>query len=83
MGLKVSVEEEFSGMDMPKFGLAAYTEFVHKRSYDHEIGNSERRKKCSVWETSYSIVKHLFKGVLSVQGAALSVTSAKSNSSFS
>ena len=30
MGLRVSEEEEFSGMDMPEFGLAAYPEFVQQ-----------------------------------------------------
>ena len=42
MGLRVSEEEEFSGMDMPEFGLAAYPEFVQQTGYDYGIGNSEK-----------------------------------------
>ncbi|MEK9703066.1 MAG: ammonium transporter, partial [Deltaproteobacteria bacterium] len=34
MGLRVSEEEEFSGMDIPEFGLAAYPEFVQSTGYD-------------------------------------------------
>ena len=42
MGLRVSEEEEFSGMDMPEFGLAAYPEFVQQTGYDYGSGNSEK-----------------------------------------
>ena len=42
MGLRVSDEEEFSGMDMPEFGLAAYPEFVQQTGYDYGSGNSEK-----------------------------------------
>lgn len=35
MGLRVSEEEEFSGMDIPEFGLAAYPEFVQSTGYDY------------------------------------------------
>ena len=42
MGLRVSEEEEFSGMDMPEFGLAAYPEFVQQTGYDYGSGNSKK-----------------------------------------
>ena len=42
MGLRVSDEEEFSGMDMPKFGLAACPEFVQQTGHDYGSGNSEK-----------------------------------------
>ena len=42
MGLRVSEEEEFSGMDMPEFGLAAYPEFVQQTGYDYGSGNTEK-----------------------------------------
>ena len=42
MDLRVSEEEEFSGMDMPEFGLAAYPEFVQQTGYDYGSGNSEK-----------------------------------------
>ncbi|MEC8285663.1 MAG: ammonium transporter, partial [SAR324 cluster bacterium] len=42
MGLRVSEEEEFSGMDMPEFGLAAYPEFVQQTGYDYGSCNSEK-----------------------------------------
>ena len=42
MGLRVSEEEEFSGMDIPEFGLAAYPEFVQQTGYDYGSGNSEK-----------------------------------------
>ena len=44
MGLRVSEEEEFSGMDMPKFGLAV-PEFVQKTGYDYGSGNSEKAQE--------------------------------------
>ncbi|MBT7202348.1 MAG: ammonium transporter [Deltaproteobacteria bacterium] len=42
MGLRVSEEEEFSGMDIPEFGLAAYPEFVQSTGYDY--GSSGGKK---------------------------------------
>ena len=42
MGLRVSQEEDFSGMDMPEFGLAAYPEFVQQTGHDYGSGNSEK-----------------------------------------
>ena len=45
MGLRVSEEEEFSGMDMPEFGLAAYPEFVQQTGYDYGSGNGEKRTR--------------------------------------
>ena len=42
MGLRVSDEEEFSGMDMPKFGLAACPEFAQQTGHDYGSGNSEK-----------------------------------------
>ena len=40
VGLRAS-EEEFSGMDMPEFGLAAYPEFIQSVGYDHSSGNGK------------------------------------------
>ncbi len=45
MGLRVSEEEEFSGMDMPEFGLAAYPEFVQQTGYDYGSGNSGKSSR--------------------------------------
>ena len=45
MGLRVSEEEEFSGMDMPEFVLAAYPEFVQQTGYDYGRGNSEKSSR--------------------------------------
>ena len=45
MGLRVSEEEEFSGMDVPEFGLAAYPEFVQQTGYDYGSGNSEKSSR--------------------------------------
>ena len=42
MGLRVSEEEEFSGMDIPEFGLAAYPEFVQSTGYDYGSGGGEK-----------------------------------------
>jgi len=42
MGLRVSEEEEFSGMDIPEFGLAAYPEFVQSTGYDYGSGSGEK-----------------------------------------
>ncbi|MGA1547746.1 MAG: ammonium transporter [bacterium] len=42
MGLRVSEEEEFSGMDIPEFGLAAYPEFVQSTGYDYSSGSGEK-----------------------------------------
>ena len=41
VGLRASEEEEFSGMDMPEFGLAAYPEFIQSVGYDHSSGNGK------------------------------------------
>ena len=41
MGLRLP-REEFSGMDMPEFGLAAYPEFVQQTGHDYGSGNSEK-----------------------------------------
>ena len=66
MGLRVSEEEEFSGMDMPEFGLAAYPEFVQQTGYDYGSGRTvKKHKNCSVWETSHPVLNHILKGVLS------------------
>ena len=42
MGLRVSEEEEFSGVDIPEFGLAAYPEFVQSTVYDYGSGSGEK-----------------------------------------
>ena len=45
MGLRVSEEEEFSGMDIPEFGLAAYPEFVQSTGYDYGSGSGEKEAR--------------------------------------
>ena len=45
MGLRVSEEEEFSGMDIPEFGLAAYPEFVQSAGYDYSSGNGKNETR--------------------------------------
>ena len=45
MGLRVSEEEEFSGMDIPEFGLAAYPEFVQSTGYDYGSGSGENEAR--------------------------------------
>ena len=45
MGLRVSEEEEFSGMDIPEFGLAAYPEFVQSTGYDYGSGSGEKETR--------------------------------------
>jgi hypothetical protein len=42
MGLRVSEEEEFSGVDIPEFGLAAYPEFIQSTGYDYGSGSGEK-----------------------------------------
>ena len=42
MGLRVFEEEEFSGMDMPELGLAAYPEFVQQTGHDYGSFNIEK-----------------------------------------
>ncbi len=45
VGLRVSEEEEFSGMDIPEFGLAAYPEFVQSAGYDYSSGNGKNETR--------------------------------------
>ena len=45
VGLRVSEEEEFSGMDIPEFGPAAYPEFVQSAGYDYSSGNGKNETR--------------------------------------
>lgn len=45
MGIRVSEEEELSGLDIPEFGMAAYPEFVSAPAYGGtSLGNSTGKK---------------------------------------